>query len=81
MSGSLANLDVQMFHNKVCKYQGSYGVLKILFSLLRRPFCFLLIKKNAQGCQSGIRLILVQDMLEHQNHKKDLVLRIPQVHG
>ena len=27
-------------------------------------------KKIAQECQSGIRLILVQDMLEHQNQHK-----------
>ena len=40
---------------------------------------FLLIKKIAQGCQSGIRLILVQDMLEHQNQPKNLVQ--PQVHA
>ena len=40
---------------------------------------FLLIKKNAQGCQSDIRLILVQDMLEHQNQQKNLVQ--PQVHA
>ena len=36
-------------------------------------------KKIAQGCQSGIRLILVQDMLEHQNQQKNLVQ--PQVHA
>ena len=42
-------------------------------------FGFLLIQKIAQGCQSGIRLILAQDMLEHQNQQKELVL--PQVHG
>ena len=46
------------------------GYLRILLALLRQPFCFLLITKIAQGCQSGIRLILVQDMLEHQNQQK-----------
>ena len=40
---------------------------------------FLLIKKIAQGCQSGISLILVQDILEHQNQQKNLVQ--PQVHA
>ena len=45
----------------------------------RAAILFLLIKKIAQGCQSGISLTLVQDMLEHQNQQKNLVQ--PQVHA
>ena len=32
-----------------------------------RPFCFLLIEKNPQGCHIGTRLILVQDSLKVMN--------------
>ena len=38
----------------------------------------LFAKKYVQGCQSGIRMTLVQDMLVHQNPQKPSQ---PQVHG
>ena len=44
--------------------------IKDLAHFSQAAILFLLIKKFAQGCQNGISLILVQDMLEHQNQQK-----------
>ena len=54
--------------------------IKDLAHFSQAAILFLLIKKIAQRCQSGISLILVQDMLKHpESTKKNLVQ--PQVHA